>query len=112
MSVSNRGSVRVALPHPHTQTGIRVAAGNNAATVKKAVGDFGEESNVGVDVRKTCVETTKTAPVLVANADNKNPKGEEEAIPKVGGDVVGGLHAGGPAEGRSELSAGPDFSSK
>ena len=74
------GGVPVVLPFLATQTRIRVAVSNNDATVKRTVEEVGEESNVKVDVGKACVGTAESAPVISANADNKNPKGEEEAI--------------------------------
>ena len=86
------------MPFLPTPTGIRVAASNNEATVKRLVEEVEEESNTKVDVGKAGIKTAESAPVVATNANETNPKGEEEAITKVWGNIVGGLHAGGLAE--------------
>ena len=103
------GSVPVALPHLLVATRTRVLASNNEVTEKRVVEEAKEESYVEADIGKAGFGTAESTPVIASNAYNKIPKGEEEAIAKVGENTVERLHAGGLSKGRVRAFNGTDI---
>ena len=75
--------MHVALPRLPAPTGRRAATGYVKTTKNRAVKDVGEESNVDAVVGEASVGTAESTPVVVAKAEDKITKGEEEATAKV-----------------------------